>query len=157
MVAQSFLILSLYSDICPYIQSKKVLRAIEKEKASAPDTSRDARIAQLEAENESLRHQIAQLKHKIEASQGSQKPKPAPAPAPAPAPPPQQTYHSQQQHYREPGLVGGAARGAAGGAVKGAIAGAILPGMSAADGAAAGAAVGATTGGLRAVARRRQF
>lgn len=153
MVAQSFLILSLDSDICPYIQSKKVLRAIEAEKASAPDTSRDARIAQLEAENESLRHQIAQLKHKIEASQGSQKPKPAPAPAP----PPQQTHHSQQQHYHEPGLVGGAARGAAGGAVKGAIAGAIIPGMSARDGAAAGAAVGATTGGLRAVARRRRF
>ena len=140
-----------HSSDCFHVQAKKVIRTIEAETHSGSNdggSSHAEEIAHLERENAQLKGEIADIKARIQRSQGSQAP-PAPAPvahAPAPSPPPQQ--HHQQQS-RGPGVVGGAARGALGGAAKGAIAGAILPGMSAADGAAAGAAVGAATGGAR--------
>jgi len=114
----------------------------------------DARVVELESENEALKKELANLVA-IKAALHTPAPAPAaPAPSsPASAPAPAKQAPPPQQHHHE--VARGAAVGAAGGAAKGAIVGAILPGMSASDGAKAGAAVGALDGGVHGLRARR--
>ena len=143
----------------------------------------EARIAELEAQNETLRNELTDLmatKARLTSPgpgesfvtigncESQQKNRnvmhsclfllftvPVPvSPAPAPVHQAPPPQQQQQQKKKGPSVLGGAAVGAAGGAAQGAIVGAILPGMSARDGAKAGAAVGGLRGGLRRLGKR---
>ena len=127
------------------LQTKKLLQKIDEYKdmsnsgaAASSSTANDEAMAKLHQENETLRHQVAQLQAELAQYR---RPKPAPATKP---------HHYPPERPVVRGAAGGAARGAVLGAIGGAIAG------DAGKGAKIGAAVGATQGGVRGLAARRR-